>query len=155
MDSPQNHIWGPQLWMILHSATEYVEHPKYIKLPQEESRIWINLLNSLRFSLPCPLCKKHFTSYMASNPLPPIKRDFVRIWLYNLHCQVNDKLGKPNTIPIEQLPLIYSKPFNFTESYNIIVEQMNRALRLNWSSRVDIQKTIRFFQEFKRFYDFI
>ena len=35
-----------------------------------------------------------------------------------------------------------------------LVEQMNRALRLGWSSRNDIQKSIRSFDELKRFYDF-
>ncbi len=154
MDSPHNHIWGPQLWMILHSSAERIGNQLLKRLPQEELRLWTNLLGSLRYSLPCPLCKKHFTAYFASNPVNQISKEFIRNWLYHLHCQVNDRTQKPNTITLEQIPALYSNPFNFTQHYNIVVEQMGYSLRLGWSSRDDIQRTIRTLQELKRFYDF-
>ena len=153
MDAPQNHIWGPNLWMILHSAAERIG-TSHVKLPQEELRIWTGLLSSLRHSLPCPVCKKHFTAYFSSTPVKTFNREFIRNWLYNLHCQVNDRTEKRVEITIEQIPEIYSKPFNFSAHFRIVAEQMNRALRLGWSSRDDIQKSARFFEELKRFYDF-
>ena len=153
MDAPQNHIWGPNLWMILHSAAERIG-TSHIKLPREELRIWAGLLSSLRHSLPCPICKKHFTAYFSSSPVKTFNREFIRNWLYNLHCQVNDRTEKENTITIEQIQEIYSKPFNFSAHFRVVTEQMNRALRLGWSSRDDIQKSFRFFEELKRFYDF-
>ena len=153
MDSPQNHIWGPNLWMILHSAAERIG-TSHVKLPQEELRIWTGLLSSLRHSLPCPVCKKHFTAYFSSTPVKTFNREFIRNWLYNLHCQVNDRTEKRVEITIEQIPEIYSKPFNFSAHFRIVTEQMNRALRLGWSSRNDIQKTLRLSEELKRFYDF-
>jgi hypothetical protein len=154
MDSPQNHIWGPELWMILHSSAERINTPLHQKLPKEESRIWLNLLSSLRYSLPCPLCKKHYTNYYSSTPITVFNREFIRNWLYNLHCQVNSRTDKNNTITIEQIPELYSKPFNFSRHFNIVIEQMNKALRIGWSSREDIQRSVRAFQELKRFYDF-
>ena len=153
MDSPQNHIWGPNLWMILHSAAERIG-TSHVKLPQEELRIWTGLLSSLRHSLPCPVCKKHFTAYFSSTPVKTFNREFIRNWLYNLHCQVNDRTEKRTEITIEQIPEIYSKPFNFSAHFRIVTEQMNRALRLGWTSRNDIQKTVRLSEELKRFYDF-
>ena len=153
MDAPQNHIWGPNLWMILHSAAERIG-TSHVKLPQEELRIWTGLLSSLRHSLPCPVCKKHFTAYFSSTPVKTFNREFIRNWLYNLHCQVNDRTEKRVEITIEQIPEIYSKPFNFSAHFRVVTEQMNRALRLGWSSRDDIQKTVRLSEELKRFYDF-
>ena len=153
MDAPQNHIWGPNLWMILHSAAERIG-TSHIKLPQEELRIWAGLLSSLRHSLPCPICKKHFTTYFLSTPVKMFNQEFIRIWLYDLHRQVNDRTEKENTITIEQVPEIYSKPFNFSAHFRVVTDQMNQALRLGWSSRDDIQKSARFFEELKRFYDF-
>lgn len=153
MDAPQNHIWGPNLWMILHSAAERIG-TSHVKLPQEELRIWAGLLSSLRHSLPCPVCKKHFTAYFSSTPVKSFNREFIRNWLYNLHCQVNDRTDKKVEITIEQIPEIYSKPFNFSAHFRIVTEQMNRALRLGWASRDDIQKTVRLSEELKRFYDF-
>jgi hypothetical protein len=140
--------------MILHSSTERINLPQHKKLPQEESRIWLNLLGSLRYSLPCPLCKKHYTEYYSSRPIPIFNKDVIRKWLYDLHCQINDRTNKSTTLTLEQLPEIYSKPFNFTYHFNIVITQMNLALRLGWSSRDDIQRSVRAFQELKRFYDF-
>ena len=154
MDSPQNHIWGPQLWAILHSATERIGTKSLNRLPQEESRIWTNLLGSLRYSLPCPLCKKHYTAYYTAIPITNTSKEFIRNWLYVLHGQVNDRTQKPNTIPIDKIPEIYGNPFNFTHHYNIVLGEMNKALRLGICSREDIQRSKRHFDELKRFYDF-
>ena len=154
MDSPQNHIWGPQLWIILHSSAERIGLPQHNRLPQEETRIWTNLLASLRYSLPCPVCKKHFTAYYTGNPITVVNRELIRNWLYNLHSQINDRTQKPNTIPIEKIPEIYSNPFNFSLHFSIIMEQMNKALRLGWATRNDVQRSARIFEELKRFYDF-
>jgi Erv1 / Alr family len=153
MDAPQNHIWGPNLWTILHSSAERIG-TSTVKLPREELRIWTGVLSSLRHSLPCPICKKHFTAYFSATPLKTFNREFIRIWLYNLHCQVNDRTDKKVEISIEDISEIYSKPFNFSAHFRIVVEQMNRALRLGWSSRDDIQKSVRIFEELKRYYDF-
>jgi hypothetical protein len=153
MDSPQTYTWGPHLWMILHSSAERSGLVQYNKLPDEEKRIWLNLLGSLRYSLPCPLCKKHFSTYFSNNRVE-INRDSLRTWLYNLHNEINQRNGKINEITIDKIPEIYSKPFNFTGHYNVIIDQMNKALRVNWISREDMQRSVRCFQELKRFYDF-
>ncbi len=154
MDSPQNHIWGPNLWMILHSSAERIGIPKHGRLPQEENRLWTGLLNSLQYSLPCPVCKKHFTAYIASNPITSITKEFIRNWLFNLHSDINNRTGKQQTITIEKIPEIYSQPFNFSAHFNTFNQEMMKSLRLGWSSRNDILRTIRFFEELKRYYDF-
>ncbi len=154
MNSPQNYIWGPALWTILHSATEKIGSINLKRLPQEETRIWLGLLSSLRYSLPCPLCKKHYTQYFSTVPITVITKENIREWLFNLHSQVNTRTNKNNNITIDELPLIYSKPFCFTHHFNILSEQMLLSLKSNWSKREDVQRTIRFLQELKRLYDF-
>lgn len=154
MDSPQNHIWGPNLWMILHSAAERIGQPNLNKLTLEETRIWTGLLASLRYALPCPACKKHYTEFYNSNPLAFFSRDSIRIWLYTLHYQVNERTNKNNNIGLEQLADIYQKPFNFTLHCNILKDQMGKAVSLDWSTRFDVQRSLRFLEELKRLYDF-
>lgn len=154
MDSPHNHIWGPCLWMILHSSAERIGSQPLKKLPQEETRIWLNLLSCLRYSLPCPQCKKHYTSYYSSTPILHVSKEIIRTWLYNLHCQVNLRNNKSNTISLEEITANYSKPFNFSALFSIVSEQMIKALRLGLISREDYQRSIRAFQELKGFYDF-
>lgn len=155
MDTPQNHIWGPALWMILHSAAERIGSKHLHRLPQEESRIWTGLLGSLRYSLPCPHCKKHYTIYFSSVPImSPFTKESVRSWLYELHSQVNQRTEKENHITLEQISEIYGNPFNFTHHFTIVATQMTQSLRIGWASRIDLQRTIRFLEELKRFYDF-
>jgi hypothetical protein len=140
--------------MILHSAAERIGQPQHKKLPQEEIRIWSALLSSLRYSLPCPVCKKHFSDYFAANPIITCTREFIRNWLFNLHYQVNERTQKPNTITIDKIPEIYSQPFCFTKHFSIVNQEMNKALRLGWSSRDDVKRSQRLYEELKRFYDF-
>ena len=154
MDSPQNHIWGPHLWQILHSSAERIGSQTLKRLPQEETRIWNGLLSSLRFSLPCPQCKKHYTTYFTTRPINTFSQSFFREWLFSLHQQVNERTEKPNSLTINQVHEIYSKPFCFSAHFSVVQEQMTRAIRLGWCSRDDVLKTIRFLQELKRFYDF-
>jgi hypothetical protein len=154
MDSPQNSVWGPHLWIILHSSAERIGMSQLKRLPQEESRIWGNLLGSLRYSLPCPHCKHHYTTYYSANPIRVFNRDTVRKWLYDLHWQVNSRNGKSNEITLESISEIYSKPFNFSYHFGFVSQQMGQALKIGWSSRDDIQRSVRAFSELKRFYDF-
>ena len=152
MDSQQSHIWGPELWFLLHSSAERFGHPLSKRLPGEEKRVWTGLLRSLQYTLPCPLCKKHYIAYLAKHPIVMTKEG-VRSWLYHLHSEVNQRNDKPN-LSMEELSEKYGQPFQFTKHYPTVMKHMMMALRLGWSTREDIQKTARFFEELMRYYDF-
>jgi hypothetical protein len=154
MESPQTHQWGPALWMILHSSAERIGLGPTRLLQHEESRLWSGLLSSLRFSLPCPQCKRHYGDYLQRYSIPPITQSSIREWLFTLHQEVNQRNHKPCEITIENIPVIYSKPFHFSLHFSIFQQHMRLALMQNWCSREDIQRTIRFLEEMRRFYDF-
>jgi hypothetical protein len=157
MEPIHNHIWGPALWTILHHATERIGIYGYksrIRIPGDEPRIWVGLLKSLQYSLPCPLCKKHFNEYLSSNPIVFFTKENIRQWLFQLHSHINNRNDSPNTITLEELPDIYNSPFNFNKSYAIFVKQLVISLQKGISIRNDIAKTIRFLQELQRYYDF-
>jgi hypothetical protein len=122
------------------------------RLPQEEVRIWTNLLSSLRYSLPCPLCKKHYTDYFNSHPLP--SKEEIRNWLYHLHSHVNQQMGKQSNLSLEQVIERYSQPFQYTAYYPVVEKQMIQGVRFGRCTRVDLQRTIRCLEEMKRFYEF-
>ena len=159
MDSQQNRIWGPALWMVLHSAAAAF---KDISLPiklqkrvvDDEKRIWLGLLLSLRYSLPCPMCKKHYTQYLANHP-PVLTRDGIQKWLYDLHHDVNVRNGKESPVSFEHIAeLGYDKTFACSQLIVTIHRQMLMALRIGWSIREDIQRTFRFLEELRRYYGF-
>lgn len=154
MDTPQNHIWGPHLWLILHSSAEKIDSKQLKLLPEEEKRLWLGLMNSLRFSLPCPLCKNHYNKYFLKHPITEFNKNFMRIWLFNLHNDINIRKQQSISLTIENIPEIYNKPFNFTHHFKIVEQEMKKAIRIGWCSHEDIYRSIRFFQELKRYYDF-
>jgi hypothetical protein len=138
--------------MILHSAAERIGTQLLQRLPQEEIRIWMNLLSSLRYSLPCPLCKKHYTDYFSSHPIQ--SKDDIRNWLYQLHSDVNQQTGKPLNLSLEQIIERYSQPFQYTIYYPVVEKQMIQGVRFGRCARVDLQRTVRCLEEMKRFYEF-
>lgn len=147
-------IWGPALWTILHSAAERIGTKHNVRLPQEESRIWMGLLRNLQFTLPCPVCKKHYIKYSSTHKIPVFSKEAIRTWLYELHTQVNRGNNKENTVTLEQIPELYGVPFHFTKHYSVVSTHMKLALQHGWSKREDVAQTCRFFEEMLRFYDF-
>lgn len=154
MQAPQTHQWGPELWNLLHSSAERIGTPSSRLQQHEELRLWNGLLSSLQYSLPCPLCKRHYTEFYQSHSLPSITKEHVRQWLFDLHCQVNTRTNKPNTISIENIPDLYQKPFHFSRHAGVVLQHMKLAVFHKWCSREDVQRTTRILEEMKRFYDF-
>ena len=153
MESPQTHIWGPELWMILHSSAERIGQSQVKMLQYDEVRIWTGLLSSLRYSLPCPACKKHYSDYYASHPIVAYTRPVLRKWLFDLHQQVNGYTNKQCLITIEDLPTIYGKPFHFSKHMGVVSHQMRLAIFHKRCDRNDVHSTVRFLEEMRRLYD--
>ena len=148
MDAPQTAVWGPNLWQILHAAAERIgTRPSRT----EDTRLWSALLSSLRFSLPCPLCKKHYAMYYARNRPNP---SAIPAWLWGLHVDVNRRLGRADGLGRELLTTVYGQPFQLTKHWAIVWEHMLRAVRMGWCVREDIQRTARIIEEMRRWYDF-
>ena len=154
MDRIDNTLWGPSLWMILHSSAERMGTKVLQRLPQEESRIWSHLLLSLRFSLPCPHCKRHYQTYLAQHPFSARDRETARIWFYRLHESINNRLQKPNTLTLTEVEEKYSQPFCFSKHRGEFIEQVRAAVQQGGCSHTDMVNTYRALEEMKRFYDF-
>lgn len=154
MNSINNAIWGPALWTILHSSAERFGTKALHRLPQEEFRIWSHLLQSLRYSLPCPHCKKHYQSYITHHPFSARNKDEARLWLYRLHESVNQRLQKNNTLSLTEVEEKYSSPFCFSEHMSRIIQQVRAAVQHGWCLHTDMMNLYRALEEMKRFYDF-
>ena len=154
MNALQNHLWGPALWKLLHSSVERIHSKALYKLPQEETRIWSQLLYSLRFSLPCPQCKRHYQAFLGENPPSSYSKEDVRLWFYRLHEAVNQLLEKSHSLTLTEVEEQYSAPFCFSEAMAVVAGQMRVGIQRGWCAREDVLRTLRLFEEMKRFYDF-
>jgi hypothetical protein len=160
MNAPSNNEWGPALWRLLHTLSLRIETVSYNSnwqsanhIVNEEKRLWYGLLNCLKLSLPCPLCKKHYIAYFNSNPitLANINLSYIAEWIFNFHNAVNIR-NNASAITIDKLPITYSDASNLRYSYNILHIHLKRAITLQWISRDDCNKLLRFLTELLIFY---
>jgi len=76
-------VWGANMWTVLHT------------LAASTSSSWPELLQLLTTTIPCEICRNHYTAYLAANPLSDHNQVTVITWLFNLHNDVNLRIGKP------------------------------------------------------------
>jgi hypothetical protein len=97
--------WGPFFWHTIHiAALGYSTQPSY-----NEKKAAKDFFESLRFMIPCPVCRDHYNEHMEKFPLTPhldSRKDLFR-WTILLHNQVNKSLGKPEYT--ETQALLYYK----------------------------------------------
>lgn len=80
--TPMPTVWGPPLWKAMHTAAEF-------GLPINDK--WLSFFVALRPVIPCPDCQQHFSAWWRKN-------QFIndpRMWLFNLHNDVNRRIGLP------------------------------------------------------------
>ena len=80
------HEWGPLLWTVMHSLAE-------IGGSAIADADWTELFVSLQTSLPCPDCTAHYTAWLAAHPPPTTGTAAARMWLLDLHNDVNARKG--------------------------------------------------------------
>lgn len=84
--------WGPFFWHTIHIvALGYSTNPSY-----NEKKSAKEFFESLRFLIPCPVCRDHYNAHLEKYPLTPHldKRSDLFKWTILLHNEVNKTLGK-------------------------------------------------------------
>ena len=85
-------VWGPCAWNTLHSFCHTSPH----SLRREEMDDMERFLLLFAKQLPCPSCRRHFTSYLQENLTEEVlagRKSLVR-FMNEAHNTVNRRLGK-------------------------------------------------------------
>ncbi len=84
--------WGPFFWHTMHiTALGYPSKPSFA-----EKKAAKEFFESLKFLIPCPICKEHYKEHFEKHPITPYldtRQDLFR-WTVILHNEVNKMLGK-------------------------------------------------------------
>jgi len=125
-------IWGPSTWNSLHCISfVYPDNPTNIEKQQFKS-----YFESLKYILPCCVCRTHYTEhtkagakYEITDEVVDNKTNLTR-WLYELHNAVDSSLGMKYDITYEDVCAKYGsyiaecdmslekKTIAFKNSYN-------------------------------------
>jgi hypothetical protein len=85
-------VWGPIFWTTMHIVSlGYSSKPS-----EEEKKAAIAFYNSLAYTIPCPICKTHYKTFLEKSPVEAVvdnRHDLIH-WVFELHNDVNEQLGK-------------------------------------------------------------
>lgn len=85
-------VWGPIFWTTMHIVSlGYSPKPT-----EEEQYAATAFYNSLAHTIPCPICRTHYSMFLKSMPVEEAvgSRDELIQWVFTIHNKVNTQLGK-------------------------------------------------------------
>ena len=109
MAFPNNKIWGPQLWSILHTFAEEIGRERSIKeklLESEEAIQFELFVKNIHKVLPCKVCKENAKEYLRQHHFSWSKlrgqelRNSCRLWLLDFHNTVTSHSGSQPTAAV-------------------------------------------------------
>ena len=115
--------WGSNLWKAMHVMTFlYSDNPT-----SKEKKAAQSFFEALPYMLPCSICKQDFKQYVKYIPLK--NKRVLSTWLWNVHNNINKKLGK-KMISYEECQRMFSpfpimKPAN-SENVNVMPAKTTR-----------------------------
>jgi hypothetical protein len=86
-------VWGPFFWTTMHIVSlGYSPKPS-----EKEQEAAIKFYESLAYTIPCPICREHYSYLLEKMPIAQAvgSRDDLVLWVFNVHNAVNNQLGKP------------------------------------------------------------
>jgi hypothetical protein len=100
------YVWGPSLWMTLHTISlNYPCHPT-----AEQKMQYKQYFDSLGHVLPCGKCRDNLVSNLSCTKYGEDvfeNRDTLSRWVYDLHDSVNKMLGKKTPITYDAMRHTY------------------------------------------------
>ena len=147
LQSPQTAEWGPCLWRILHALAEKTGVKDVRMHSEEEKRCWLNLFNSLKGGMPCPLCRQHYRTYLMHNSIEDVfaskgeeRRVKLRKWLWQFHNSVRTDKAQPVDVTLEKIQEMYTgyEIAQYTSDRGVLIEHMRRGMFQRWLIRDDM-----------------
>ena len=84
--------WGSYYWDIIHRSTsQYPEHPTILDV--QRTQYFLNYILAQINNI-CHNCGYHFYQYMFEHPPILSSRLEYRLWSWNFHNAVNERIGK-------------------------------------------------------------
>ena len=97
-------VWGPAAWKFFETvAFGYPDNPNDL-----EKQAAFNFFESLRYLLPCAVCKEHYDENFAKLPVNVESRDSLSRWVVDFHNIVNKSLNK-QLVPYDIVATRYPK----------------------------------------------
>jgi hypothetical protein len=101
-DGMVTYIWGPPMWHSLHTITfNYPNNPT-----KEQKKQYLKFFTNIKDVLPCKYCRENYTKNLTIHPLNTHvlkNRETLSRWLFEIHEEINTKLGKKSYLTYEEV----------------------------------------------------
>lgn len=117
-------IWGSHMWFSLHTIT--FNYP--LKPNPEDISNYKDFFISLKYVIPCSICKKNYIRHLNELPLDNVltSRKKLVYWLIDMHNMVNGEIGKKiwsYDEVIKKYEQVYNKKIVLEASNNIEISE--------------------------------
>ena len=100
-------VWGPSIWNLFHGISYHLTSDKY-----EDIQAALNIIITVCYNLPCPICSQHAKIHLAKYTLSKINtRNKLRQFVFVFHNTVNKDLHKKQ-FSMDELVIYPSMDFN-------------------------------------------
>jgi hypothetical protein len=132
--------WGPILWKYLHCIAERIGASGNKIIDTDQANYTETLLTMLPLMIPCTECQTHAATYLAANPLPPLKglygqelQNVTRAWLFAFHNAVRVSKDQPILIStVEECKAAYANVTVPKCEYTAFIQSVAAAVRQGW-----------------------
>ena len=98
-------VWGPPVWYQMHKMS--FDYP--VKPTERERMKMKSFLQSLKWKLPCSVCREHYAEHLKKLPMQLSSRRDLVYWVIDLHNSVNRANNKRVLCPNEAISLYENK----------------------------------------------
>jgi hypothetical protein len=101
-DGMMTSVWGPPMWHMLHTIS--FNYP--IEPTDDNKLFYYNFYTNLVNILPCRYCRENLSKNLKKLPLTQKvlkNRDSLSRWVYLLHEEINNMLGKKSNLTYEMI----------------------------------------------------
>lgn len=99
-------IWGPNMWFMFHM----ISFNYSVKPTVDEKNAYFKFFNSIQHILPCGECRKNLKKNLKKLPFTMEvleSRYTLSKWVYDLHEEINDMLGKKSNKSFDDVRDLY------------------------------------------------
>ena len=105
-------FWSQPSWLLIHTYAFYNEDARRKRRPSIHFSHFKSLFESISHTMPCALCRKHFSAYLKKFPITKATNIFK--YTVDLHNDVNRQLNKP----VLSLKEAYNKILNYIYKFD-------------------------------------
>ena len=101
-DGMMTSVWGPPMWHMLHT----ISFNYNVKPTKEQMKHYYKFYKNLINILPCKYCRENLVKTLKTHKLTKAimkNRETLSRWVYKLHENINDMLGKKSGLTYEDV----------------------------------------------------